>query len=58
MEAIHIPKKLGEAPSPVGTIVHMNNGAHFHFTEKIKYLGSGATTDFKDKTDVAARTAK
>jgi hypothetical protein len=51
MEAIHIAEKLGETPIPMGTIVHMNNGAYFHFTEKIKYLGLWATTDLKDTLD-------
>jgi hypothetical protein len=36
----------------------MNNGAYFHFTEKIKYLGLWATTDLKDKTNVPVRMAK
>jgi hypothetical protein len=42
-EMLHIPKKLGENPIPLGTKVQMNKGDYYHFTDQIKYLGSVIT---------------
>jgi hypothetical protein len=57
-EALHIPKKLGEKPIPAGMIVHLENEAYFHFTEKIKYLGSIVTYCLRDNIDITARISK